>query len=84
MQYAGAFIVGLVPAAALVFYAWRASDSLATRLVILLLSLLPLLLGITVPVIAAVFLDLVRATTNHGFGLCPGRGAPAARSIRRR
>jgi len=77
VQYAGAFVVGLVPAAALVFYAWRASDSLATRLVILLLSLLPLLLGITVPVFAAVFLDLVRATTRHGFGLCTGRGEPA-------
>jgi len=77
VQYAGAFVVGLVPAAALVFYAWRASDSLATWLVILLLSLLPLLLGITVPVIAAVLLDLVRATTRHGYGLCTGRGEPA-------
>ncbi|HEX4441338.1 MAG TPA: patatin-like phospholipase family protein [Thermoanaerobaculia bacterium] len=78
VQYAGAFVIGLVPAAALVIYASRASDSLVTRLVVLLLSLLPLLLGITVPFVVAVFLDLVRATTRHGFGICTGQGDPAA------
>ena len=74
VQYLGAFVVGLIPAAALALFAWRAADTGAIRAGVLILSILPLALGISVPVIVAVFLDLVRATSRHQFGLCPGVG----------
>jgi predicted acylesterase/phospholipase RssA len=74
-QYLGAFVVGLIPAAALAVFAWRAADTPVIRAGVLILAILPLLLGISVPVIAAVFLDLVRATSRHQFGLCPGHGS---------
>jgi predicted acylesterase/phospholipase RssA len=77
VQYLGAFVVGLIPAAALAVFAWRAADTPAIRAGVLVLSLLPLLLGVSVPVVVAVFLDLVRATSRNQFGLCPGVGAPA-------
>lgn len=77
-QYLGAFVVGLVPAALLVVFAWRAADTPAIRAGVLVLSLLPLLLGLSVPMIVAVFLDLLRATSRNRFGLCPGRGEAAS------
>jgi predicted acylesterase/phospholipase RssA len=78
VQYFGAFVVGLIPAVALAVFAWRAADTVAIRAGVLVLSLLPLLLGVSVPVIVAVFLDLVRATSRNQFGLCPGQGPSSA------
>jgi len=77
VQYFGAFVVGLIPAVALAIFAWRAADTATIRAGVLVLSLLPLLLGVSVPVIVAVFLDLVRATSRNQFGLCPGAGPSA-------
>ncbi len=74
LQYLGAFVVGLIPAVALAIFAWRAADTATIRAGVLVLALLPLLLGVSVPVIVAVFLDLVRATSRKQFGLCPGCG----------
>jgi hypothetical protein len=84
VQYFGAFVVGLIPAVALAVFAWRAADTVAIRAGVLVLSLLPLLLGVSVPVIVAVFLDLIRATSRNQFGLCPGQGRPRRPGIRRR
>jgi len=78
VQYFGAFVLGLLPAVALGIFAWRAADTAAIRAGVLVLSLLPLLLGISVPVVVAVFLDLVRATSRNQFGLCPGVGPSTA------
>jgi predicted acylesterase/phospholipase RssA len=78
VQYLGAFVVGLIPAAALAVFAWRAADTASIRAGVLILSLLPLALGVSVPVVVAVFLDLVRATSRNQFGLCTGRGPAVA------
>jgi len=78
VQYLGAFVVGLIPAAALAVFAWRAADTASIRAGVLILSLLPLALGVSVPVVIAVFLDLIRATSRNQFGLCTGHGPAVA------
>jgi hypothetical protein len=74
LQYPPAFLLGSLPGAFLAVMAFVGFETIVNRLLVLALALLALGLGLLVPAIAIV-LDVVRATTRHQYGICPGRSA---------